>query len=347
MENFTDLVCPDCKNNLQFDEKIYSCQICHKDYPVVEGIPCFIKEKFYWAETKEELEKIIDISNKEGWHKALEISFKESRPQFFEGIIDKTRADFSYILPIDKQAKVLDLGAGWGSISISLAKQYKHVYALDAYYEKVRLLCMRSQQEKLENITCICSDGFKLPFADAYFDLVVLYGVLEWAGFVLKEESPVGAQTRLLQEVNRVLKKGGCAYICIENRCGIVYLLGYPDPHTGLRFITLLPRSIANIYSNLMHRGHYSAITHSLMGYKNILKASRFSEVEFYAPLPSYRKFYYLVPIEDSNIVKYFINNLARAQTRLSRFLLKLAKIFQINQLIKYLVPDYAIIAKK
>lgn len=341
------LICPECKNRLNSLKEGFNCQSCGRDYPITQGVACFKKDRFYWQEGKEKLQKINAASLKQGWRQGLEDNFQEAKPQYLDGILDQSRADFAYILPIASEAIVLDLGAGWGSISIALAKHYRHVYAIDACYEKMQFLQIRKDQESIDNITCMCADGFKLPFPDDFFDAVVLYGVLEWAGYSSLEEPALKAQLRFMQEVCRVLKKGGCAYISIENRWALVYFLGFPDPHTSLPFISIMPRFLADIYSKLVYKRPYSVITHSIKGYKAILKNSGFENSEFFTPLPSYRKFYYLIPLEDKRAVKFFINNLARAQTKLARVLLGASRIFKINQLIKHIASDYAIIARK
>ncbi len=344
-ENF--LVCPQCKNSLSLKERTYQCQVCQRDYSIIDGIPCFKEDNFFWGENKEELKRIIEIAQERGWYNALKEVFKSTKPKFWEGLVDETRADFSYILPLSKQSRVLDLGCGWGTISVALAKQYRTVFALDAYFEKTRFLQIRNSQERRENIFPICANAFKLPFSDEYFDLVVVYGVLEWAGLESSAGTPLSSQLALLAEINRVLKKGGCAYISIENRWGLINFLGFPDPHTNLAFISLLPRFLADIYSRLMRRGRFLTWTHSFNGYRRMLKNSKFSLVNFYAPLPSYRKFYYLLPIEDGNSVSYFVKYLARAHTRLAKFLLAGVRALKINRLIKYFVSDYSIIAIK
>lgn len=342
-----NLVCPDCFEPLELAQGFLRCEACDKNYPVIDRVACFKKDRFYWQEEKDELERIIEVSSRHSWSRGLEEAYKKTRPQFLEGLLDETRADFAYIIPVDSEARVLDLGAGWGTISIALAKHYNHVYAIDACYEKMQFLEIRKAQEAIENITCIFADGFKLPFPDNFFDSVILYGVLEWAGYSRGDVPPVDAELILMREVRRVLKKGGCAYISIENRWGAIYFLGFPDPHTGLPFISIMPRIIANLYSKLMRKGAYSVITHSLGGYRNIMKGAGFSGAEFFTPLPSYRKFYYLVPLADLSVMKFFINNLARAHTRLAKLFLFACRNLRINRLIKYIVSDYAIIAKK
>lgn len=341
------LVCPECKNRLYFEANSYNCKSCSREYPVSDGVICFNEDKFYWQEGRDELGPIVSLALKKGWRQALEDSYGRDRPEFFKGLLDETRADFSCILPINDGSLVLDLGAGWGTISVALARQYKHIYALDACYEKMQFLQIRKTQSAIDNITCISADAFKLPFPDGFFDSVILYGVLEWAGYSRKKETPCQAQLKLMREVARVLKRGGCAYISIENRWALIYFLGFRDPHTGLPFVSIMPRFMARLYSRLMHKGDYNVSTHSISGYRKIFKKAGFSDNEFLTPLPSYRKFYYLVPLSDRRILEFFVHKLAKAQTRLSRILLFLCRNLKIGNFIKYFVSDYSIIAKK
>ena len=98
----------------------------------------------------------------------------------------------------------------------------------------------------------------------------------------------------MLKDFHRILKPGGHVYVGIENRIGYVYFLGGRD-HGGLRFTSLMPRPIADIYSRLIKRQPYRAYTYSLLGYKNLLKKAGYSQIDFYATIPSYRNVFFLV----------------------------------------------------
>ena len=186
-----------------------------------------------------------------------------------------------------------------------------------------------------------------MPFSDGFFDLVVVYGVLEWAGLSGEEQKPEFYQLKLLKEVQRVLKKGGHLYLAIENRLGIVYLLGQKDPHTNLRFVTLMPRFLANIYSRVVRGKPYRAYTHTLGDCKRLFKKAGFSDIETYTPLPSYRHFWYVLPLDEPKIMSYFLEHLSQASTPLARILLKLARKIKLLNLIRLFVPDYSFIVKK
>jgi len=83
-----------------------------------------------------------------------------------------------------------------------------------------------------------------LPFADAYFDVVVTNHVIEHVG-------DADAQHRHLMEVRRVMKPDGIAYLAVPNRWQLV------EPHYRLAFLSWLPHGWRTPYLKWMGRGEY------------------------------------------------------------------------------------------
>lgn len=73
--------------------------------------------------------------------------------------------------------KVLDLGAGWGSFSIRLAKMGYQVTAIDLSEKLCKVIEKRALDNKL-NITVCCGDAEKLPFKDGSFGVCFVAGLL-------------------------------------------------------------------------------------------------------------------------------------------------------------------------
>lgn len=46
-----------------------------------------------------------------------------------------------------------------------------------------------------------------------------------------------------------LLRPRGYLYLVIENRFVPGYFIGYPDPHCGLPFVTVLPRTLADRFA--------------------------------------------------------------------------------------------------
>jgi ubiquinone/menaquinone biosynthesis C-methylase UbiE len=156
---------------------------------------------------------------------------------------------------------VVDIGAGFGTFAVALARSAAHVYAVDKSPGRARVTAARARAVGLANVTPVLADGLILPLGSGTCDLALLIGVLEWTG--LEQEDPVASQKAVLAEASRVLKPGGTLFIGIENRFGMHYLLGSREEHTKLWFSSLLPRTVADAYCRLLQGRKMTTYTHS------------------------------------------------------------------------------------
>ena len=69
--------------------------------------------------------------------------------------LNEGRAGWWPLLNIRPNWKVLDLGCGWGPLSIALARKVAHVTASDLCFERLQFLRLRTQQEGFLNIQLI------------------------------------------------------------------------------------------------------------------------------------------------------------------------------------------------
>jgi SAM-dependent methyltransferase len=185
---------------------------------------------------------------------AEEAGFEIGNP-IWEGRFDLARA-----LP-QASGVVLDLGCGFGTSTIALARSARHVLAIDPAPARVRLTSARLRAEGLRNATVAHADGLELPVGDAVCDLVAMVGVLEWTSE--GSADPLATQRAVLREVARVLRPGGVLLLGIENRFGAQYFGGMAEEHVGLRFVSLLPRRLGDAYARLAGHGRVSTYTHS------------------------------------------------------------------------------------
>lgn len=103
-------------------------------------------------------------------------------------------------------------------------------------------------------VACIdVFNGPALPFAAASFDVVVINGVLEYAG--LARQKPEAGQARVLAEAYRLPVPGGLIYWTIENRFSVTYLCG--PGHDGLWWSSALSRRLTDGYSRLVRGRRY------------------------------------------------------------------------------------------
>jgi ubiquinone/menaquinone biosynthesis C-methylase UbiE len=96
-----------------------------------------------------------------------------------------------------------DLGCGSGFFTVPLAEKAKKVYGIDVQKEMLEFLERKIQRLKINNITLLLSEENEIPLGHESVDLLVSVNTLH--EFNYKE--------RIIEEIYRVLKKGGRALI--------------------------------------------------------------------------------------------------------------------------------------
>jgi len=340
--------CPKCLNELNRENDVYSCGDCKSTWPVKEGIPVFLSQKnpLYYKHNHQKALELIKIARDKGWKEAVQRSKDSDFAGRFGGFHSKNKINWINLVKLKQDAKILDVGCGWGGLSFELSKRYAEVAAMDVTYERCLFNTLRAKQEELSNINFFCGGNMpNLPLPDNYFDLVYFNGVLEWIP-LSQEGDPLQVQKQTLKEARRVLKSGGQVYIGIENRFGLNYLLGDPDPHTKLKYGNVLPRSLANVYSQLKQKRPFRTYTHSFIGWKKILTGCGFKEIKFFWPVPDYRKFTKTVPLDDKESLWKELESQIK-HSGLKRAAISTMKRTLVNVgIYKHLPPCFSIVAQ-
>ncbi len=341
-------ICPHCLGQLTEEVAALACQACAQTFPLSHGVPNFgAKTDYYYGEFPQPMmQAIVETAAREGSAKAFENALKDKTDDwqryFLHYATDETRAAWQFLLHLPANAAALDMGCGWGNLSISLARNFATVYAMDLVPERAVISSLRAREAGLHNVRALAGGNTDhLPFPDASLDAVIFNGVLEWVPTSFPHiHDPREAQVRVLREAVRVLKPGGQLYIGIENRLGFLYFLGRPDEHSKLRFATLLPRWLANRYSLAKRKQPYRTYTYSWRGYLKLLREAGLADARFYCPFPEYREFSELIPLDRPQ-------DLARSlhPTSLSgRVSMQVCK--RVN-LLREFSPSYSIVASK
>jgi len=303
----------------------------------IEGIPSFVKDDYFFIYFgKPQLLHLTSLAERIGWKDT--VASYQSNP-LVRYLTDSRRLLLVPLLSLMSNSKILDLGAGLGSLSFQIAKRNPscQVYAFDKTLEGLLLLNVIKEQEKLWNLHIARVDASDIPLDDSFFDLILMVGLLEWVGSSAVGVHPVEAQKKVLQEVYRVLKPGGQLLVGIENRFGYQFFRGTPD-HSGLSYTSLMPRYIANLYTKFRSGREYRTYTFTERGYRKLLTETGFTDVRFFAAFPDYR-FPELI-LEVTSVKEVLRKKKLRSLT-------KLALRCMPSSVVRLLVPSYFIVAVK
>ncbi len=314
-----DLVCPQHKTSLLSQDGSYYCPSGGHAFPFINGVPHFVESDFYWGEIPQSaMQEILAVMAKSGYQAGLDLleSKFPGRSQF---VFDIGRADFRLPIDIKTGLKILDLGCGWGTHAFPLAALGAEVYAVDITKERVEFVRQRKDFEKVQNIYPLLANVMDLPFADASFDVIISNGVLEWVGLQEQFGRPQEVQQKFLADMKRLLKDDGVLYVGIENRVALSYFARGVD-HSGLRYTSLLPRWLANVYTRLRLKKPYLTYTYTYSGYKRLFKQADFGGIDTYIPFPGYNHPDSLVPYQSLSALKFFLMSRGRWRHIKSRF---------------------------
>ncbi len=102
-------------------------------------------------------------------------------------------------LDIDNAHRILDIGAGTGKVSFSLACNTQHIDMLDAEPKMIDVAKEKAKTEKIKNIFFHIGSAYQLPFSNNLFDAAIILNALHVM------ERPENA----INEARRVIKKDG------------------------------------------------------------------------------------------------------------------------------------------
>lgn len=174
--------------------------------------------------------------------------------------------------PMEKDAKVLEIGSGCGAISGFLCKKAGRVVGIEL--SKRRSLINAYRNYDCDNLE-IMVGNFKKVQIEEKFDYITLIGVLEYAGSYVGGDNPY---EQMLMQVKEYLKPNGRLIIAIENKMGLKYLNGAKEDHVGKAF--------AGIED---YRGVSKVRTFSKPELCRILDRVGFCDYKFYYPMPDYK----------------------------------------------------------
>lgn len=130
----------------------------------------------------------------------------------------------------NKDADVLEIGAGCGAITGLLCEKCKSVTAVDLSKKRSTINAYRNNYS---NLTIKVGNFKDIEFKEGSFDYVTLIGVFEYSISYMGDKDPFMS---MLKKCKSFLKPGGVLFIAIENKYGLKYFAGAGEDHSGKLF---------------------------------------------------------------------------------------------------------------
>lgn len=184
--------------------------------------------------------------------------------------LSPTRKNIVSVMNISKSDSVLEIGAGMGAVSGALAELAGSLDCIDLSKRRSYANAYRNRDCNNLNIYIGNFEDIKLT---KRYDVVVIIGVLEYAGSFINSEKPYD---RFLEYIHNYLNENGKIYMAIENRFGMKYFAGCAEDHLGKPFV-----GIEGYDNNKVQTFSYSEICSLLNKY--------FKDLYFYYPFPDYK----------------------------------------------------------
>ncbi len=177
-------------------------------------------------------------------------------------------------IPMEPDARVLEVGSGCGAITGALARKAGSVTCVDL--SEKRSLINAYRHSECENVR-IHIGNFKdiEPDLPRDYDYICLIGVFEYGKSYIGGKAPYSEFLRILLPH---LKKGGRIVIAIENKYGMKYFAGCKEDHLGTYFSGI---------ENYEDGG--GVRTFSRKGLERIFQRCGVEEYHFYYPYPDYK----------------------------------------------------------
>lgn len=177
-------------------------------------------------------------------------------------------------LPIDKNMKVLEVGAGCGAITGALSRKAGTVTCCDLSLKRSKINAYRNR--KCGNVTIHVGNFTDVEAdLDKDYDYICLIGVFEYAQAYMGTDDPYGDFLTLLKSH---CKKNGHIAIAIENKFGLKYWAGCKEDHLATYFSSL---------ENYPDGGVVRTFTDK--GLIDIAKRCGFKKYRMYYPYPDYK----------------------------------------------------------
>lgn len=188
------------------------------------------KEKKVYSDGNETEQRMLQIAKKYPEDESQDYIANNSE-YTVNNTFSSVRQNILNWYPFKKDADILEVGAGMGSITGMLCDRAKNVTAIEMSEARADVIHARyPERNNLE----IISEDITIWETDKKFDYIVFIGVLEYAAVFSPKKHPF---ERFLQGAKNLLKDDGIILFAIENRFGLKYWLGGSEDHLQQPFV--------------------------------------------------------------------------------------------------------------
>lgn len=173
----------------------------------------------------------------------------------------------------EKDADVLEVGAGCGAVTGAICEKASTVTSVDL--SKQRSMINAYRNKKYDNLKIVVANFNDIVF-DKKYDYITLIGVLEYAAYYTATDNSF---VDFLKKLKATLKDNGKLLVAIENKFGMKYWSGCVEDHTGQYYdgITGYVDSTSKVR------------TFSKDELIKIIAEAGFKSYKFYYPFPDYK----------------------------------------------------------
>lgn len=134
-------------------------------------------------------------------------------------------------MQIEKNAQVLEIGAGCGAVTGALARKAGHVTCVDLSKRRSMINALRHQN--CDNLEIMVGNFQDVETELGVYDYITLIGVFEYAQSYIDSGNYA---EEFLNLIKKHLKPDGKIIMAIENKLGLKYWAGCTEDHFGTYF---------------------------------------------------------------------------------------------------------------
>lgn len=218
--------------------------------------------------------------------------------------------------PFQKDADILEVGAGMGSCTGLFCDVARHVTALEMSEKRADVIRARYPDRKNLEVICgnINSLDNNVDISIRKYDYIIFVGVLEYAGVFSDARNPYA---EFLLNVKAHLKERGKILFAIENRFGLKYFAGASEDHISQPFVGIKG-----------YQGEKMPKTFSKAELEELLMETGFSQYRFYYVFPDY-KFPTIISTDDMMPSYMAMQNVSFTHAKDSMLLFDEKKIYK------------------